>query len=528
MTHPLPHVVANYLKKELKIFPPSFVKINRDGKVLDQKNIEQNTRIQINNGSYISDCFEALEHYFPFKEDIVSLPNMELKNRHFFDVHIFFEGPIGWLVFLESTAKVAVYRDLLQSYNAMQLEASSKVFDSGHQTSDILLVNRLGYTCFEWIEGSKFRLLGEQAAWSKPVLCYQDLNQDEYDLVKLHPFLDIFMKEAHSLWTGEREQKLLISDLWTETCRNGNEYQFNALATESYGVKLLLLGPADSGSMNYHDLVQKARNKSLDFEQMIRTQNALKHAITFKNKFVSIITHDLKAPISSVVMLLQCMISGVLPKRRDTLTSKGYLKRGLSELEGVLAYNQKIFNWSNLELGCFQLDLDWYSAKEVLCKSGYVYQNRMAKKEITLVYSIHDALLFRVDRVLFSQLLNNLISNAIKFTSRGGKVEIQTTLSRQGLSITIADNGVGMSQRALKDAFSSDFVLSSLGTEGEKGSGLGLSICRKIVDAHGFSIDLVSNFGAGTTVTLQLRPGQYRLGSSEQLSESGKTTFLLS
>ncbi|PIE89067.1 MAG: hypothetical protein CR997_13135 [Acidobacteria bacterium] len=498
--NPLPEQVERFLKNELNVYPPSFIKIDRDGLVLGHISLEKNTSLEIETGQKISDSFEALDRVFPCEEDVVSLPNVELDDK-IFDIHMVFEDDTGWFILIETTENVIFFKRILNTYNECRSDLQ-KAQPAGIEDESYNLINTLGYTCFEYIDHDLFSLRGQAAEWSKPVFSYLDIMQDHIDLVAFHPFLDVFIDRACKLWRSENSCEFVRSGLWSETSSEGDVYALNAVAAKVSGKNLLLIGPAENASDKLQQLIQKARNKSLDYEQLEKAQKSLREMISFKNQFISIVSHDLRAPITSVITLLRLLIDGILPKKDGPDEVNHYLKKGLAELEQVLAYNQKIYNWSNLQLGRFTLDPQWVTLKKLLKNVGDTFQVQLEQKNISLKYILDVSIQIYADEALFTQLLNNLVGNAIKFTHPGGQITLKVHRRDNHCVLTVIDNGTGMSPEMIEGIMNNDFISSVKGTKGEKGTGLGLNICKKVIDAHEFQFDIESNPGRGSSMSV--------------------------
>ncbi|WP_291323698.1 HAMP domain-containing sensor histidine kinase, partial [Desulfonatronospira sp.] len=135
-------------------------------------------------------------------------------------------------------------------------------------------------------------------------------------------------------------------------------------------------------------------------------------------------------------------------------------------------------------------------------------QNVADKKDITLKSDIPYDLVVLVDQLMINTVIRNVIFNAVKFTNRGGNISITASQTGPDVQVCISDNGIGMSESILSTAFSVDKSKRQLGTDGEKGTGLGLVLCKEFVEQHGGRIWLESDPGKGTKVFFTL-PGAF-------------------
>ena len=526
MVNQLPIDIQSVLHNQLGVYPYSFLKIDPDGRILDAKGAQPNLGCLPQCGDPVEIYFEAFTNMFPLNRpmegtETTVIANVELKNQKIFNIYLLSSSTDTWIVFVETTEAVKQIKTLLQKYNEHILHSHGGR-RSGETGWSIGLLQRLGFTCFEHIEGSYFRLLDKPAEWSYPVFRYLEVNAEYFDLVDHHPFLEVFLNEAKTFWE-KRTENALQSGLWSEQDEEGNCYAVKAVACFTPFQKLLLLGPAENSAENVQKLIQKARERSLDYEEMKKTQTTLKKMIAFKNQFVSIVSHDLRAPLASVITMLRLLVQGYIPRPDDTRNTKDFLQLAQSELEKVLDYNQKIYDWTNLELGRFQIELEWHNLAEILEDIIQTHAQLFKEKGISLGSELEADFMVHVDKTLFYQLMSNLVNNARKFTPRKGQVTLKALIADSGLELQICDTGVGMDASSLDEAFSDYFSQHTKGTSDERGSGLGLSICKKILDAHRFDVQMESRKNKGTTVkifiphkSMKQKPFQGKKGSKKK------------
>jgi two-component system, sensor histidine kinase and response regulator len=130
-------------------------------------------------------------------------------------------------------------------------------------------------------------------------------------------------------------------------------------------------------------------------------------------------------------------------------------------------------------------------------------------KDIKLEYNPQSELLVKLDAYMFKAILRNLVSNAIKFTNPGGKIEISAAFCDNKTTIQVADNGTGIEPEVLKKLFQFVSIHSSPGTANEIGTGLGLLLCKDFVDLHGGEIWIDSKLNEGTTVSFSIPGPKY-------------------
>lgn len=230
-------------------------------------------------------------------------------------------------------------------------------------------------------------------------------------------------------------------------------------------------------------------------------KETLKEEIASKNKFFSIISHDLKGSLSiilSFVQLLQNNHLALSDSETDELLGdiESTTKNSLDLLENLMEWARSQtgrirFNPVPLELGSI--------IEETLRSSGDFARS----KNIALNTAVNAENVF-ADRNMLLLIMRNLISNAIKFTHGGGKVSVGSVFLNGSVKVYVADSGVGMNPGKVNQLFKLESKVSTPGTKNEPGNGLGLILCKEFVQHHGGEIGIESVPGKGTTVWFTL------------------------
>jgi signal transduction histidine kinase len=322
------------------------------------------------------------------------------------------------------------------------------------------------------------------------------------DLIEIFPYLSVFLPEAHTYWESARET-LLGSDMWIESPVAGTELHLRAFAVSKNDNHFLLVRLIEEDDIPVSQrTVQKAREHQLLYEKLQKAEKELKQLLYYKDKFVSIVSHDLRSPMASVVSIAEMLLTDDELMASMSDFNREMLVSMKEELERLLEYNNRLYHWSNLELGNFKLDKETISVKKLIHTALQTAKNKMEAKNIRYKAVVPEDFELEVDVPLFSQVLNNLLGNAVKFTPEGGEIKAGVKRENGIIRFFVSDTGVGMPEAVQKSIFAGVPNESTLGTSGEKGSGLGLDIVRKIVEAHGFSIAVASEVGKGSTFTI--------------------------
>ncbi len=216
-----------------------------------------------------------------------------------------------------------------------------------------------------------------------------------------------------------------------------------------------------------------------------------------KDKFFSIIAHDLKSPLSSLSGLLQ-----MIQDERDSMSNDEkheILELLLNNSKHVYDLLENLLEWSRVQRKVNTFTPIVLLAKGIAEETIQLLDTQASNKEITLTNNINDKTKIRADYMMFSTLIRNLVSNAIKFTPQGGSISLYSEDDDNDfVRFSIIDNGVGMDDSIKSKLFKIDEHITSLGTNNERGTGLGLILCQEFVTLHKGTIGVNSEVGKGS------------------------------
>lgn len=251
-------------------------------------------------------------------------------------------------------------------------------------------------------------------------------------------------------------------------------------------------------------LEAKVHQRTIDLEETISTlskhRKELHEANGFKDKVLSIISHDLKSPIATLAGMLNVMkLSSLSELERAHVIDK--LEVALKNTKNLL---DNILAWAN------KSDKNSKETGEVELHSGVneifdLFQYQALDKKITLKNQTEDNFHINVNKNMFQLVLRNLVSNAIKFTPKNGEVIVSMKEEFQNLKLEVKDSGIGMSPEIQASLFLANKHTSTRGTDNEKGTGLGLKLCKEFVDKFNGELTVYSEQGKGTTFTVKLK-----------------------
>lgn len=215
-----------------------------------------------------------------------------------------------------------------------------------------------------------------------------------------------------------------------------------------------------------------------------------------KDKLFSIIAHDLRSPFNTTLGLVEIlnedmeMLSEVeIKENLDVISSS--LKSQLKLLENLL-------NWARIQTDKMELTKALVSPPIIINDIIDLLSATANTKQIELVNQVEKNISILADKDMLHSILRNLISNSIKFTHVGGIVTISSKLVEENILITVSDNGIGMKPDEVENIFNIDHKHTSVGTNGEKGTGLGLALVKEMVELHNGKINIKSKIGKGS------------------------------
>ncbi len=257
-------------------------------------------------------------------------------------------------------------------------------------------------------------------------------------------------------------------------------------------------------------LVKDSNNKPLYFvtqcqditkkkeaeEALANYNEQLKSLNASKDKFFSIISHDLRSPFNALLGITEYMVQFYNDMNRDEV---------LDSLNNVHKSAQKLYNlilnlleWSRLQTSRFEVDKSTINLNELCGEIISLYKEMSDSKKIILENKIPDNVIIYADKYMIETVVRNLVSNAIKFTRTNGQVSINADTYNEFAIVSVEDSGIGISKEDMEKLFRIDVQYKHDGTASEKGTGLGLILCKEFVEKNGGSISVESKLNAGS------------------------------
>jgi signal transduction histidine kinase len=232
-------------------------------------------------------------------------------------------------------------------------------------------------------------------------------------------------------------------------------------------------------------------NHQKESERKISKINAeLIESNSTKDKFFSIISHDLRGPLGGLMGILEILAtsnSSLEDSEKQEIISEAQIssKNTYTLLENLL-------EWSRIKTGTIPYQPEKMNLLSLINNVIPLYNQNINEKDINLNVNVKTDISIIADRRMTETVLRNLISNAIKFTHRRGRIVISTETHDTYISINVRDSGVGMDESKLEKLFRTEEHCSTKGTEKESGTGLGLILCKELVEKQGGKIGVES------------------------------------
>ena len=218
-----------------------------------------------------------------------------------------------------------------------------------------------------------------------------------------------------------------------------------------------------------------------------------------KTKMFSVISHDLRGPLSTVIGLLDLLAQGHMTPEEQ----QEFIQKAANRVQNTYEMLTNLLYWSRQQMQGMEIRPQEINLETIANEVLGVFQPMGASKGVRVVRDIQEPVYVYSDPDMVNVVLRNLVSNAIKFTPPGGTVWIREVTLGDYVSIAVEDSGVGIDTQTLQRLFSSEGV-SSPGTHQEKGTGLGLSLCREFVQLNGGKISVESTPNQGSTFRFTL------------------------
>lgn len=344
-------------------------------------------------------------------------------------------------------------------------------------------------------------------------LCFKEVgdfkraleNRDRYSEIN-----DFIQRERNELYLVEIKNRYDIDKIEIqveklEAIRLQREKEIEAQKQfRNFLVALIVLGVVVLVLIFILYLVKQRSNKVLKAAHAkVREQNLeLKDLNATKDKFFSIISHDLKGPLNSLTSFSSLLINHTDSLSKDEIRM---LAKDLDKsLKNLFALLENLLEWSRSQTGNIEFKAEPFDLSALLEQNKLLLQTQAQNKNITIDNLAEGVLEIGAHKHSINTVIRNLISNAIKFTPAGGRITLGMKTDPNKVNVFVKDTGVGMSAEVIDKLFRLDAKHSTKGTADEKGTGLGLILCKEFVQKNGGIIWVESEAGKGSVFYFSL------------------------
>ena len=336
-----------------------------------------------------------------------------------------------------------------------------------------VLANRSEYEL--WGFGREEQILGKRDAdLSREGIAVLSENEDRQVLETGEPIID---KDAYTEIDG-KEYVLLVSKI---PLKDSNENIVGLV-----------------GISNDITERKKMENKLRERNQQLKKLNNM------TNKIYSVVGHDLKTPLSSILGLSDLLLSDI-DSEDDLKENLGIIRQSALKMSDLLG---DLLNWARIQTDDLSLNKSEFSIWETVQDTIDLLTITAEQKGISLEFKNGDSFQVYADKQLIATVIRNFISNALKFSDEGDTVEVRLRRDENYWHLSVEDEGMGMSEKNIQRLFHNRKHPQKEGTQNEKGSGIGLRLCKELAERHGGQISVESELGKGSIFTLAIPANQ--------------------
>jgi len=250
------------------------------------------------------------------------------------------------------------------------------------------------------------------------------------------------------------------------------------------------------------DRIEAENKLAMKSQQLEESNREKEEIIATKDKLFSIIAHDLKGNFSPLLGFAELLIEKMDQLSKEDIQSTAKVLHESLEKQHQLLNN--LLEWGHVQRGSLQFNPEIQNLRDVLLEQYQLLNQNLHDKKISIVSDVDHDIALWADKHMLDTILRNLLSNAVKFSNIGGQVHVTTQQKDTFHQINISDFGIGVKPENLGKLLNKNEFLSTKGTKNEKGSGLGLILCREFVETHGGRIWVESQVGKGTTFSFTI------------------------
>ncbi|MFP4025355.1 MAG: ATP-binding protein [Thiohalospira sp.] len=314
---------------------------------------------------------------------------------------------------------------------------------------------------------------------------------------KPEELIDIPVIEKMVHPADQEKARLGLQEIINNTGIGGTQYRHRHknggwVYLEAFGSNQINNPNIQSVILNVRDINERKKTEEALKENEIR----LSELNATKDKFFSIIAHDLLSPFNSIVGFSNLLTGQIKQKDYEGIEKYAAIIKDSSEQALNLLTN--LLEWSRAQTGKIKFNPEYFELVTEINEVIELLSNTAQEKSINIYKDLSHNLPVFADKLMIHAVLRNLISNAVKFTHRGGEIKISAEQKNDNIIVSVEDNGMGIKKENMNKLFRLESNYSLPGTQNEKGTGLGLLLCKEFIKIHGGNIDFESEEGKGS------------------------------
>ena len=313
--------------------------------------------------------------------------------------------------------------------------------------------------------------------------------------------IDVITEMVHP---ADQEKTLLgLTDILTKSANGGAQYRHKHknggwVYLEAFGTNQIDNPLIRSVVLNVRDITERKKVE----EDLKESKALLYDSNKSKDRLFSIIGHDLRTPFNNIMGFSELILESLQNKDYESLEKYANVIKDSSNRAVNLLSN--LLEWSQAPSGKIEFNPENFDIVAAINEVVELLEDSAKQKSIHLLKTLPDQIIVLGDHLMLKTVLRNLISNAIKFTNLEGAVIISAQETDSNLTVTVSDNGIGIKKEFIDNLFRIESKYSTLGTNKEKGTGLGLILCKELIDKHKGSLEVESEEGHGSVFKFSL------------------------
>lgn len=298
-------------------------------------------------------------------------------------------------------------------------------------------------------------------------------------------FQDIFLKLEHN-------EKKVEFECLSICIADGLKYNVSVTLFSAYIDKKKYL------VIKLKNITENIRLKILNSE----LEKKIKDSDNSKEKFYSIIAHDLRNPFSSLIGFSQILIDEYSKLKEEQI--KDFINLINKSSKQIYTLLENLLEWSKSQTGKIRFQPETLDLYSVINDNIALFRNATTAKNINIEIQSNTNKKVYCDYNMITTVIRNLLSNAIKFTRKNGLIQIKINFIQEKVKVSVVDSGIGVPEENIQKLFSLEDKIVTEGTESEKGSGLGLLLCKEFIEKNNGYLTVESKIGEGSDFSFYL------------------------